>query len=463
MATIHDQAAAPRVPAVLGLIGNTPLVEITRFDTGLCRLFVKLENQNPTGSIKDRMALAMVEAAERDGHLRPGGTIVEATAGNTGLGLALVAAVKGYELILVIPDKMSQEKILHVRALGARAIITRSDVTKGHPEYYQDLAEKIAAETPGAFFVNQFKNPANPLAHETSTGPEIWEQMHHEVDAVVVGVGSSGTLTGLSRFFAKVQPDCEIVLADPAGSVLTGFIREKHIGTAGSWLVEGIGEDFVPEIADLSRVKKAYSIPDKESFAAGREFLRKEGIFGGSSSGTLFAAALHYCREQNSPKRVVTFACDSGNKYLSKMYNDIWMAEQGFIIRKQYGDLRDIISRRYQDGSVVTVGPSDTLLTAFNRMRIADVSQVPVFENGELVGLLDESDLLVRVQDGGGSFREPVRAAMTDRLETLQPSESLDAVRKILDSGKVTIVMNGTEFVGLITRIDLLNYLRRKV
>jgi len=463
MASIHVQAAAPRVPAILGLIGNTPLVEITRFDTGLCRLFVKLENQNPTGSIKDRMALAMVEAAERDGHLRPGGTIVEATAGNTGLGLALVAAVKGYQLILVIPDKMSQEKILHVRALGARAVITRSDVTKGHPEYYQDLAEKIAAETPGAFFVNQFKNPANPLAHETSTGPEIWEQMHHEVDAIVVGVGSSGTLTGLSRFFAKVQPDCEIVLADPAGSVLTGYIREKHIGTAGSWLVEGIGEDFVPEIADLSRVKKAYSIPDKESFAAGREFLRNEGIFGGSSSGTLFAAALHYCREQSSPKRVVTFACDSGNKYLSKMYNDIWMAEQGFIVRKQYGDLRDIISRRYQDGSVVTVGPSDTLLTAFNRMRIADVSQVPVFENGELVGLLDESDLLVRVQDGGGSFREPVRAAMTDRLETLQPSESLDAVRKILDSGKVTIVMNGADFVGLITRIDLLNYLRRKV
>ena len=463
MASTDNQTVAPRVPAILGLIGNTPLVEITRFDTGLCRLFVKLENQNPTGSIKDRMALAMVEAAERDGHLRPGGTIVEATAGNTGLGLALVAAVKGYQLILVIPDKMSQEKILHVRALGARAVITRSDVTKGHPEYYQDLAEKIAAETPGAFFVNQFKNPANPLAHETSTGPEIWEQMHHEVDAIVVGVGSSGTLTGLSRFFAKVQPDCEIVLADPAGSVLTGYIREKHIGTAGSWLVEGIGEDFVPEIADLSRVKKAYSIPDKESFAAGREFLRNEGIFGGSSSGTLFAAALHYCREQSSPKRVVTFACDSGNKYLSKMYNDIWMAEQGFIVRKQYGDLRDIISRRYQDGSVVTVGPSDTLLTAFNRMRIADVSQVPVFENGELVGLLDESDLLVRVQDGGGSFREPVRAAMTDRLETLQPPESLDAVRQILDSGKVTIVMDGAEFVGLITRIDLLNYLRRKV
>jgi cystathionine beta-synthase len=424
---------------------------------------VKLENQNPTGSIKDRMALAMIEAAEQNGNLLAGGTIVEATAGNTGLGLALVAAAKGYRLILVIPDKMSQEKILHLRALGVKAVITRSDVTKGHPEYYQNLAEKIAADTPGAFYVNQFKNPANPLAHERSTGPEIWEQMHHDVDAVVVGVGSGGTLTGLSRFFARVQPDCEIVLADPEGSVLTGYIREKHIGTAGSWLVEGIGEDFVPEIADLSRVKKAYSIPDKESFSAGRELLRSEGIFGGSSSGTLFAAALHYCREQSSPKRVVTFACDSGNKYLSKMYNDIWMAEQGFLSRKQYGDLRDLVSRRYQDDSVVTVGPSDTLLTAFNRMRIADVSQVPVLENGELVGILDESDALVRVQNGGGSFGEPVRTAMTDRLETLQPYDSLDAVRKILDSGKVTIVMNGSEFVGLITRIDLLNYLRRKV
>jgi cystathionine beta-synthase len=450
-------------PAILGLIGNTPLIEVTRFDTGCCRLFVKLENQNPTGSIKDRMALAMVEAAEQEGSLHPGGTIVEATAGNTGLGLALVAAAKGYRLILVIPDKMSQEKVLHLRALGAKIVITRSDVTKGHPEYYQDLAQRIAGETPDSFFVNQFGNPANPRAHETSTGPEIWDQMEHAVDAIVVGVGSSGTLTGLSRFFARVQPECEIVLADPEGSVLAGYIREREIGRAGSWLVEGIGEDFVPEIADLTRVKKAYSIPDKESFQAAREFLRKEGIFGGSSSGTLFAAALHYCREQTVPKRLVTFACDSGNKYLSKMYNDIWMADQGFVSGAEKGDLRDLISRRYQDGTVVVVGPSDTLLTAFNRMRIADVSQVPVLDRRELVGLLDESDLLVRVQEGGGSFREPVRTAMTDRLETLQSSAPLDGVRKILDRGKVAIVMDGTQFVGLITRIDLLNYLRRKV
>jgi cystathionine beta-synthase len=463
MASAHDQFPGMQTPAILDLIGKTPLVEVGRFDTGLCKLFIKLESQNPTGSIKDRMALAMIEAAEHEGKLRPGGTIVEATAGNTGLGLALVAAAKGYRLILVIPDKMSQEKVLHLRALGAKTVITRSDVTKGHPEYYQDLAQRIATETPDSFFVNQFGNPANPRAHETSTGPEIWDQMEHNVDAIVVGVGSSGTLTGLSRFFARVQPDCEIILADPEGSVLAGYIREKEIGRAGSWLVEGIGEDFIPDIADLTRVKKAYSIPDRDSFQAAREFLRKEGIFGGSSSGTLFAAALHYCREQTVAKRVVTFACDSGNKYLSKMYNDIWMADQGFISGPEKGDLRDLISRRYQDGSVVVVGPSDTLLTAFNRMRIADVSQVPVLDRGKLVGLLDESDLLVRVQDGGGSFREPVSKAMSDRLETLQPTAPLDAVRKILDSGKVAIVMEGTQFAGLITRIDLLNYLRRKV
>ncbi|MBV8899090.1 MAG: pyridoxal-phosphate dependent enzyme [Verrucomicrobia bacterium] len=456
-------AVVERKPDILNLIGNTPLVRLSRLDTGSCELFVKLENQNPTGSIKDRVALAMVEAAERDGKIRPGGTLVEATAGNTGLALALVAGAKGYRLVLVIPDKMSQEKVLHLRALGARTVITRSDVIKGHPEYYQDLAARIARETPGAFFVNQFANLANPLAHEQTTGPEIWSQMGQRLDAVVVGVGSSGTLTGLSRYFARVAPKCEMVLADPEGSVLAGYVREGKIGQAGSWLVEGIGEDFVPEIADLSRVTKAYSIPDAESFQAARDVLRLEGIFAGSSSGTLFSAALRYCREQTVPKRVVTFACDSGNKYLSKMYNDVWMADQGFLPRTQFGDLRDLISRRYQDGTVVAVGPTDTLLTAFNRMRIADVSQLPVLEQDKLVGIIDESDLLVRVQDGRGSFQDPVGVAMTNRVETLQAAEPIRAVREILDEGKVAIVMVGREFVGLITRIDLLNFLRRKV
>jgi cystathionine beta-synthase len=249
---MNDSASRSAARSALDLIGNTPLVELTRLDAGLCRLFAKLESQNPGGSIKDRIGLSMIEAAEKNGELRPGGTIVEATAGNTGLGLAQVGILKGYKILLVVPDKMAREKIQHLRALGADVRLTRSDVGKGHPDYYQDLAERIAAETPGAFFVNQFANPANPIAHETTTGPEIWQQMDHNVDGVVVGVGSGGTLTGLGRFFARTSPKTEIVLADPAGSVLAPLLKTGKMTQAGSWIVEGIGEDFVPKNADLS-------------------------------------------------------------------------------------------------------------------------------------------------------------------------------------------------------------------
>ena len=321
-------------PNILHLIGNTPLVELRTFDTGSCKLFVKLESQNPGGSIKDRIGRSMIEVAEREGKIGPGSVLVEATAGNTGLGLALVAAQKGYRLILIIPDKMSQEKVLHLKALGAEIVMTRSDVGKGHPQYYQDLAEKITRETPHAFYVNQFNNPANPLAHETTTGPEIWAQTGHDMDAVVCGVGSGGTITGLSRFFARVAPQVEMVLADPAGSVLADYIKTGRIGEAGSWVVEGIGEDFVPPIADLTRVRHAYTITDAESLSTARALLKQEGILAGSSSGTLLAGALKYCRQQTNPKRVVTLVCDSGNKYLSKMYNDYWMADRGFLDRQ---------------------------------------------------------------------------------------------------------------------------------
>ena len=461
----HAPATAhPKPPAILSLIGDTPLIEITRIDTGTCQLFVKLENQNPTGSIKDRVALAMIEAAERQGKLEPGGTIIEATAGNTGLGLALIAGAKGYRIILVIPDKMSAEKVAHVRALGAEVRMTRSDVTRGHPEYYQDVAARLATEIPGAFYVNQFGNPANPLAHERGTGPEIWEQMGHHLDAVVCGVGSGGTLTGLSRFFSKVQPNLEIVLADPAGSILVDFVKTGNIGTAGSWAVEGIGEDFIPDIADLSRVTEAYTIDDVESFATARELLRQEGILSGSSTGTLLAGALRYCRAQTQKKRVVTFVADDGNKYLSKMYNDFWMAEQGFARRPAHGDLSDLISHRYEAGEVVAVGPSDTLLTAVKRMRAADVSQVPVVDaQGRPVGILDESDVLVKVHHDPERFNHAVHTAMTDRLETLSPSAKINDLLEVFDRGRVAIVMDGKKFLGLITRSDLLSYLRRQM
>jgi cystathionine beta-synthase len=455
---------APAIPAtVLQLIGNTPIVELHGFDAGPCRVFLKLESQNPGGSIKDRMALSMVTAAERSGELQPGNTIVEATAGNTGIGLALVAAVKGYRLILVIPDKMSTEKIAHLRALGADIRITRSDVSPGHPDYYQDMAARITARTPGAYYVNQFANPANPQAHEETTGPEIWEQMHHQVDAVVCGVGSGGTITGLSRFFARVAPETEMVLADPQGSALAGYVQTGKPGPSGSYAVEGIGGSCVPKIADFSRVRQAFTITDKESFFTARELLRKSAILAGTTTGTLVAAALQYCRRQSSPKRVVTFVCDSGNKYLSKLFNDYWMIDQGYIERPATGTLRDLLTRRYEEGAVITVTPDDTLLTAFQRMRIADVSQVPVVENARAVGILDESDLLLAVHDDESHFRRPVSTAMTSRLETVPPTASLEDVQRILDQGLVALVVENDHFLGLITRSDLLSHLRRRL
>jgi cystathionine beta-synthase len=449
--------------SVLELIGNTPIVELTNFDIGRCRLFVKLENQNPGGSIKDRMAVAMVEAAELSGKLKPGGVIVEATAGNTGLGLALVAAAKKYKLIVVIPDKMSTEKIQHLHGLGADVRITRTDVDKNHPENYVNQARSIAETTPNAWFVDQFSNPANPLAHEQTTGPEIWSQMDGDVDAIVCGVGSGGTITGLSRYFARVSPRTEMVLADPAGSSLAEYVRTGQLGPGGSYAVEGIGQSAVPPVADLSRVTRAYTVTDARSFEVARALLRQAGILAGSSSGTLIAAAIEYCREQSERKRVVTFVCDTGSNYLSKMFNDFWMLDQGYIQLPKTGDLRDLILRRYQQGGVITVGPNDSLLTAYQRMRMADISQVPVLENGKPVGILDESDVLIAVQGNEQRFRESVSSAMTTRLRTLPPDASIESVYQILGEGLVAMVMDGADFVGLITRTDLLNFMRRRL
>src|SRR3954468_18974343 len=452
----------PPYGSVLDLIGETPVVELRQFDTGRCRLFIKLESQNPGGSIKDRIALSMIADAERYGRLAPGGTIVEATAGNTGLGLAQVGIPKGYNIVLVVPDKMSREKIQHLRALGAEVRMTRSDVGKGHPEYYQDMAEKIAAEIPGAFYVNQFANPANPAAHETTTGPEIWKQLDEDVDAVVVGVGSGGTLTGVGRYFAKVSPKTEMVLADPVGSVLAPLIKTGKMEEAGSWTVEGIGEDFVPPNADLSLVKKAYSITDKQSMLAVRDLLSREGILAGSSTGTLLAAALRYCREQTVPKRVVTFVCDSGNKYLSKVFNDYWMMDQGFIKREQFGDLRDLITRRHDENATVTIGPDDKLMTAYARMKLYDISQLPVLENGNVIGLIDEWDLLSAAREDPARFKEPVRFAMTQRLETVGLKTSIPRLLETFNKGHVALVIENGKFYGLVTRMDVLNHLRNR-
>jgi cystathionine beta-synthase len=456
-----SRSAFPTREGVLSLIGNTPLLRVRRMNTGPCELYLKLESQNPGGSIKDRVGLSMIEAAETAGQLRQGQSIVEATAGNTGIGLALVAAQKGYRLVLVIPDKMSREKVAHLRALGAEIVITRSDVNRGHPEYYQDAARRLAREM-DAFYINQFENPANPRAHETTTAPEIWHQMDHQVDAIVCGVGSGGTLTGVGRFFARVSPATRFVLADPFGSILAARVRGEPAPEPGSWLVEGIGEDFVPSNCELHLAKEAYTVSDAESFRTARDLLQREGILAGSSSGTLLAAALRYCREQREPKRVVTFVCDSGNKYLSKMYDDPWMLDQECLPHERTGDLRELLFRRADSGQAVTVNPSDTLLQAHTRMKLYDVSQVPVLQGQKIVGILDESDLLAAVHRNSGAFRDPVSRYMTSRLVTAPPSAEVASVLPLLERGMVIIVCEGERFLGLLTRIDVINWLKRR-
>src|SRR5712672_1637845 len=453
------------MPTVLDLIGETPLVEVTRIDRGPCRLFLKLESANPSGSLKDRPARTMIEAAEADGQLKPGGTIVEATAGNTGVGLALVGGRKGYRTLLVVPDKMVREKVLHAKAMGAEVVTTRSDVGKGHPDYYQDLAEAIARRTPGAFFVNQFANPANPQAHATTTGPEILRQMDGDVDAIVVGVGSGGALTGIGRFMRRASPKTAIILADPEGSVLAPYVETGRMVQAGNWAVEGIGEDFVPPNADLALVSQAFAIPDAESFASARELLRAEGVLAGSSSGTLLAAALRYCRAQAAPQRVVSLVCDSGAKYLSKVFNPIFLAQEGWTHLDRHGTARDVVINRFSEGTAIVVRPDDNLRTVFSRMRSSGVSQLPVLNaSGHVVGLVDESDVLAAlITDPGGAnraFQLPVKEVMVTRLETIAANAPIVDLVPLFRKDYTAIVMDGDQFVGVATRLDLINYFR---
>ena len=423
-----------------------------------------MESQNPGQSIKDRIAISMINRAEKDGSLGQGVRLIEATAGNTGIALALVASQKGYDITVVVPDKMSEEKIAHLRAMGAQVIMARSDVEKGHPEYYQDVAKRLADEN-GWYFVNQFSNEANVAAHYETTGPEIWQQMEANIDAIVIGVGSGGTITGVGRYLREQNPAIEIILADPEGSVLAPLVNEGKKVSAGSWLVEGIGEDFVPPITDLALVTMSYWISDKESFEVARELLKTEGILTGSSTGTLVAAAVRWAKEQTKPKRIVTFACDHGSKYLAKMFNDYWMLDQGFIDREKHGDLRDLITRRHETSEDFTLLPNLPVIQAIKNMRLYDISQMAVIDtDSQVVGILDESDILLAVTNNADNFQKPVSEFMTTKLSTLPSSATIDQLMPLFSEDKVAIVVDDDEnYLGLITKIDLINHLRKQL
>ena len=448
--------------SVLDLIGNTPMLKTKNLDTGKCELFLKLECQNPGGSIKDRIALKMINDAEKQGLLKPGGCIVEATAGNTGLGLCLVAAAKGYRMIIVVPDKMSKEKIYHLRAMGAEVIVTRSDVMKGHEEYYQEIAEKISKEE-NAFYINQFCNKSNPQTHYESTGPEILRQMNDDVDAVICGVGSGGTISGLANFFKENSSKTEMILADPQGSILVDYLETGKFGEAGSWIVEGIGEDFIPEIADFTNVKKGYTISDEESCATAREVLLKEGILAGSSSGTLISAALKYCREQTTPKRVVTFACDSGNKYLSKVFNDNWLINEGLKKPNRTGNLQELILNLHANKSVIYSNPTEKVSVAITKMTNNDISQLPVIDNGEVIGVIDDTCILKNSHLKEFNFSSIVSEIMNKKFNTIEVSSDINTLYNSFENSNYVIVKKNNNFIGLITKIDFISYLKNNI
>lgn len=441
--------------SVLETIGNTPMLRVSRIDTGPCELFLKLENQNPGGSIKDRIALSIIQEAERDGRLKPGGTLVEATAGNTGLGLALVGRAKGYPVMLVVPDKMAEEKVLHLRALGAQIHLTRSDVGKDHPDYYQNVAARLTASIPGAFYTDQFTNPANPKAHEETTGPEILAQMGGDLDAVVCGVGSGGTLAGLTRCFRRRDLPVEMVLADPEGSVLAPWIQEGHLPEAGSWAVEGIGEDYLPPQADFGLVSRAYTIGDQESFQAARLLLEAEGILAGSSTGTLLAAALKYCREQTTPKRVLTFVCDTGTRYLSKVYSPLWTRRRGWDGGERFGDLRDFAGRRFQDGTAPWTMAEDLGLAVLKRFEATGLPSLPVFQGMEPIGMIESTRFLLSVDSDQKALARRAEHLVAPEVPMLDSARNLKALVHLLEHSPIALLTHEGQPFGVITPLDL--------
>jgi cystathionine beta-synthase len=326
------------------------------------------------------------------------------------------------------------------------------------------MAEALAKKTPNSLYVNQFGNKANPKAHYEATGPEIWEQMDGRIDAFIAGVGSGGTMTGVGRYLREKNPNVELILADPSGSILAPLINcGEHI-KPGSWLVEGMGEDFVPDILDINIVNRGITVTDGESFHTARELLKKEGVLVGSSTGCLVAAALKYCREQKTPKRVVSLVCDNGAKYLSKMFNDFWMMDNGFMERESFGDLRDLIARRHLSREDFTLKPTTPLIQAVKSMRLYDVSQMAVVdEHDHVIGIIDESDILIALTHDGGQMTRPVSDFMTRRLETIAPTATVNDLLPIFRADRVAIVADSQHFYGLITKIDLINYLRKQL
>lgn len=439
---------------ILGAVGRTPLVRLSRIDAGLpATILAKLEFMNPGGSQKDRIAIAMVDDAEKRGELQPGGTIVEATAGNTGVGLAMVAAVRGYRCVFVLPDKMSAEKIALLRAYGAEVVMTPTDVPPDSPESYNGVADRLAREIPDAWRPGQFTNPANPDAHYATTGPEIWVDTGGRMDAFVAGVGTGGSLSGVSRFLKERSPALQVIGADPAGSVLSG-------DEPGSWRVEGIGEDFFPETYDPSLVDGWVRVTDAESFAAARRLVREEGILAGGSAGTALHAAIETAKRMPEGSVVVVLLPDTGRNYLSKLHSDEWMREQGFISATPKGvTCGDVLSAKKALPPLVSVSAGARACDVVRTMSTYGISHVPVTDNGLILGVIDDVSLLHRLHDGEDLSARRATDVMQPSLPRLDESQGLDEAYRLLGGGfDGMLVMRGEHALGFLSRSDLVDF-----
>lgn len=451
---------------IQGVIGNTPLVRLGRIAAHLqATLYAKLELLNPGGSVKDRIGWYIVEQAEARGELRPGGTIVEATSGNTGVGLAIAAALKGYKTIFVMPDKMSEEKIRLLRAFGARVVITPTAVRPEDPRSYYEVAKRLARETPNAILANQYHNPDNPRIHELTTGPEIWEQTEGRVTDIVIGMGTGGTITGVGRYLKRQNPAIRVVGVDIEGSILKEIWQNKGRIPEGAYpktyKVEGIGEDFLPSTTDLSVVDEIVRVNDKESFLWARALVRQEGIFAGGSSGAALAGTMKYAAHLPSDRLVVVIFPDSGSRYLSKFYDDKWMRENGFL-GTDFSDvtLGDLLLAKRQH-VLHTARLGQTMRQVIRLMHEHAISQVPVVgEDGTLVGLVEEVDLLNHLLDRHDhSHEEPIDALVQHAQAVFPPETTLEEAMPWLTQGYALIVVEYSRPVGILTKIDVLDYM----
>lgn len=458
--------------SILQTIGQTPLVQLNRVVADVnARVFAKVEFFNPGGSVKDRIALSIIEDAEQRGALQPGGTIVEATSGNTGAGLALAAAVKGYKCVFVMPDKMSEEKVRYLRAFGARVIITPTAVTPDDPRSYYSVAKRIVAETPNSILANQYHNPANPAAHYRTTGPEIWEQTAGQIDVLIAGMGTGGTITGTARYLKEQNPDIKVVGVDILGSLLYDTWKLGRVPNEPflkTYKIEGIGEDFVPGTLDLSLIDEVVQVDDRESFLMARRLVRDEGIFSGGSSGSAVAGLLksQIVRALRPDQTAVVLLPDSGDRYLSKLYDDNWMRENGFLCSGWSGNcIADLLDRPDRI-DLVTAHLADRMTAVIALMKEYDISQVPVIDaQGKLAGIVTEVDLLEHLLHGGHEHdpAETIASIVNPNVVTVSTGASLESVLINFERGKVVIVVDGDRPVGILTKIDLIDLMARQI